>query len=705
MKLHPIQNSFEAGELSPRMLGRSDADTYRNGVLSGKNMVVDIRGPMRSRAGSEHAYTFEAECARLETFQVDANSYFNAIFSPLRLDISSLTGAVATSNFVSNGNFLLGDVDWTPITNAGGSVLFEAGICHLDGAGAATSFATIRQPIDILDGAIDHSLIIESFGTGLYEIRIGTTAGASDILNTVTDLRRVDILFNPGGVGATTIWLDITAPQDVVRSLTSVAVPDDITPLGFDTPWTCQHIPELYFVPAPDGEAVYVLHRGVQTHKITYDDETDTFDLIPVTFTDTGEDPLWVRPPEWGPGIYDPWPGVGTIYQGRLWLMSTRDDLEAMWGSRSGEYEKFYIEDTDNIVANDAILNVPMENFGRIQWVLGTKRLVVGTINAEYVITSTDGLIRPNDIQILKQSTYGSKAIQPIQIDDQILYVSPDGRKVRAMSYLERADNWISEDLTLLAEHLTKAKVIDMVWAPNPDNLLTCLLADGIAITCTYDHNINVAAWTPHETTGFITSMAVGHVLGSSYRNVLVKRQVGKFSYEVVPVIEGSTPLDSFVRKANVIPFNTVEGLDHLEGYEVQIIADGAVHPTRTVVGGIVTLQNEYTDVYVGLGYSKKLITLPFDKGSATGSGAAHFKRYNKILVRVLDSAKPIINGDRPPTRNPSTPMNTAELPRTEDVEVANLGWDRSALVTIEQDLPLALTVIAIFGELGQENF
>lgn len=710
MKLHPIQNTFEAGELSPRMLGRSDTDTYSKGLLSGKNMVIDVRGPARSRSGSEHQLTLTADCARLEVFQVEANSYFNMLFTPLRLDIGSPTGSVATSNYIKNGYFLQGDDDWTIAVNAGGSVLFLPGVCDMKGGDNPASYAILRQPINITNGDEDQALIISSLGTDPFDILVGTTAGGNDILNTTSTQQRFEAIFNPGIAGPITIWLDIVVNTDANKFITSVVMPDDDTALGFDTPWTCQHIPELYFVPSPGGEAIYILHRTVQPHKLIYDDETSVFDLTLVTFEDpdiggTPEDPLWIRPLEWGPGLFDSWPGVGAIYQGRLWLMSTRNELQSIWGSRSGSFEKFYVADDDNVVADDAILNLPLESYGRIQWAFGSKRLVLGTINAEYILSSSDGLLRPTDIQPVKQSAYGSKQIRPIQVDDQIIYVSADGRKVRAMSYLERADNWISEELTLLSEHLTKASIIDMAWAPNPDALLVCVLANGSTVTCTYEHNVNIIAWTPNETQGFVSSMAIGHVLGFSVGNMLVKRLSTEFSYETVRPIEFSQPLDSHIHKSDVIPFDFVEGLEHLEGLEVQVVADGVMHPVRTVTGGQIDLNKEYLSVRVGLGFAKRLITLPFDKGSATGSGASHFKKFNKILVRLLDSAKPKINGDRPPTRNPSTPMNTPELPRTEDVEVINLGWDREALITIEQDLPLSLTVVAIFGELGQESF
>ena len=47
--------------------------------------------------------------------------------------------------------------------------------------------------------------------------------------------------------------------------------------------------------------------------------------------------------------------------------------------------------------------------------------------------------------------------------------------------------------------------------------------------------------------------------------------------------------------------------------------------------------------------------------------------------------------------------MNTIQPTDTHRAEVYNLGWDINSVVTIEQDLPLACTVVSIAGEMAQE--
>jgi len=703
MKLHLIQNSFELGELSPLMLGRSDTGPYQKGLAYCENMFVDSRGPIKSRAGTRHGYSFDAQCARLETFQVDPNVYFNIVFTDFQATITSLTGGVPAEDLILNPFFANNGLGWDQVEVGGGSaVAFETGLATMIAGNGGGSFAGIREEVALAEGTIEHTVVVTTFGTDEYTIKIGSAAGLDDYFSDVSSLGRFEAVFTPGVAGPIPVFIEIAAQQSNTVFCTAVHLFDATKgEVGFATPWPCDALRDIYFVDAPGGHTIYALHREYQPQKITYDIDTHTFQIIPVTFADPVGPPIHTAPPEWGAGN---WPGVGAIFQGRLWLMSTIKENEWMWGSRSGEYEQFFVTDIDNIVANDAIMAVPMEHYGIIQWAIGTKNLVIGTINGEYIITGSDGLIRPTDMQIQRQSAYGSAHVQPRQVNDQILYVSGDRRKIRAMHYADSANNWISNDLLFLSEHLSEPNIIDIGWAQNPDNLLWATLANGNMLSCTYERNNEIIGWAHHTTQGKFIDLAIGEIAGLSTVNVLTQRVPGAFEYELMPPKHLSIPLDASVRKNDDIPFTVVEGLEHLEGMTVQVIANDAMHPDLVVTGGQVTLNKPYTDVYVGLGFTARAITLPIDQGSRTGSGASHKKRWNRIFVRVLDSAKPLINGQRAPTRNPVTPMDTPELPRTEDIDVGNLGWSEAAIVTIEQDLPLTLTLIAMFGSLAQED-
>jgi hypothetical protein len=95
--------------------------------------------------------------------------------------------------------------------------------------------------------------------------------------------------------------------------------------------------------------------------------------------------------------------------------------------------------------------------------------------------------------------------------------------------------------------------------------------------------------------------------------------------------------------------------------------------------------------------------TLEPDLGSQAGSAMGFTKRFSAITARIYGSAIPFINGQQPPVRTISTPMNTREPNKTQDVSVTNLGYNDGSVV-ISQSLPYKLTLTGIFGKLSQNK-
>jgi hypothetical protein len=148
-----------------------------------------------------------------------------------------------------------------------------------------------------------------------------------------------------------------------------------------------------------------------------------------------------------------------------------------------------------------------------------------------------------------------------------------------------------------------------------------------------------------------------------------------------------------------------VTGLDHLEGETVQILIDDAVYPAQIVTNGAVTISLPSTfaskTIEVGLGFVSTLKTLKIEAGASTGSVAqGKKKRYNEVIVRLLDTVGATINGDQLPFRSSADEMGQPIPAFTGDKRVTNLGWDRSGQITIQQTQPLPITILGIAGSL-----
>src|SRR5690606_26192203 len=82
---------------------------------------------------------------------------------------------------------------------------------------------------------------------------------------------------------------------------------------------------------------------------------------------------------------------------------------------------------------------------------------------------------------------------------------------------------------------------------------------------------------------------------------------------------------------------NTIAGLGHLEGKELSILADGTVHPRRTVTGGSITLDRPHGIVNVGLPYRGHVETLELNVPGGEPVRAQKKLAY-KVAIQVLDS-------------------------------------------------------------------
>jgi hypothetical protein len=90
-------------------------------------------------------------------------------------------------------------------------------------------------------------------------------------------------------------------------------------------------------------------------------------------------------------------------------------------------------------------------------------------------------------------------------------------------------------------------------------------------------------------------------------------------------------------------------GLDHLEGRQVRILADGAVVEGQTVTGGSITLPTAASKVHIGLGYQARFKLLQAEiRGAPTAQGLR--KRLIRLLARLIDAGSLLIgnkHGDR----------------------------------------------------------
>ncbi len=678
------------------MQERSETEGYAKSVSKMLNCIPLPQGPTLNRDGFAFQQEFDGhEHGRIKAIQRNATAYMAVAF--INNEVRAFTdqgSPLAVFHPISqNPSFAAFGKDWDTITDGdiSSTVDFNHYACIISCDSEDNRFAGIKQ--DAINPSWSHTpeieIIIESNvedNDNVLNLMVGTTDGGADLLQESINLNSQSFELAPNMqriyVQVRTEGETTSGPVVVSRFSVTVAQPKD----EVVTPYVGVELYQLKFIPSAADGVVYVTHPNHPPYQLSYDGVYDNLNFDIVIFTE--------QPAEW---VENNYPSCGVVHKNRLWLAGTPNEPSQLWASKISAQTDF----TYGALETDA-LSVVSQYPGQILWMVSSKSLAFGSASGENIITSDGPTIFIGDIQIDRQSTYGSADVQAVQAGDKILYVTVDRGKFQAMQYDRNSENWLSDELSFPSSHLVKGGQHDFSWQKNPVSLFWIVRADGTLACMSYNRPMDIVGWAGHDTQGKFVSVDIGQKGVETRILALVNRGDGKLKFEQSN--SNGPPMDSKVTVVLDPPGTIVSGLDHLEGKLCQVVADGAVHPDRTVVGGGITLQLSATRVQVGRGFRKQITTLPFDKGSDKGSGRAYMKRYKDVYVKLLDSHVPFINGKQAPIRYPSTPMGEAEDTTSNMVKVHSLGYSRGAKIDIIQDGPLSLKLQGIYGEVSQDK-
>jgi hypothetical protein len=155
--------------------------------------------------------------------------------------------------------------------------------------------------------------------------------------------------------------------------------------------------------------------------------------------------------------------------------------------------------------------------------------------------------------------------------------------------------------------------------------------------------------------------------------------------------------------------FTTFSGLEPYEGQTIDILTDGAVHPSRTVVDGEIELQYGAGRVHLGYGYQSLIETQRPSGGANSGSAQGQLGAIDRVITRMSNSLGGKIGPseellDEMLFRKASDAMDAPPVLFSGDIE---MGWpdgystDRTIVFVQDQPLP---SVIEGFGSAVQVN-
>ena len=749
-KVSAAKQNFTAGELTQRLFGRTDLGRYDNGATTVENFLVQPHGGLSRRPGTRYIAEVKTSSAktRLIRFQFNVeqvyviemgNNYMRFYKDGGQIVDGSSNAIELTTTYTTAQ---VPDVKFAQTAD----VMYLVHPAHPPRKLTRSSHTSWSiTDVDLKRGAmLDPNITTTTLLANGRTGNVNITASAS--LFTSNDVGRL-VQLHKGFAKITSITsatVAVAAVQELEDGRTELMPTYACTTISFhegDPDSTgLEHNDRL------EDTAGNFIDQGFEVGmRVTLTGSTSNnfTNLLVVAVTDTtlviapGNDLAaeaagdsvtlvgsLVADKKWRLGAFfiGSYPSTVAFYEQRLVFAGTSNQPQTMFFSQSGDFENFEIG-TD---ADDGLqYTIGSNEVNVIRYLVSSSQLVVGTSGGEFVVRASgfDEPLTPTNTQIKQQTTFGSAPIQPLLIGNSTLFIQRAKRKLRELAFSSESDSYVAPDMTILADHITDGGIEEMAYQQEPDSVAWLVRADGVLACMTFRREEQVVAWHRHIVGGAFGSgnavvESVATIPGDIDEDqvwVIVKRTINGATKRYVEYLSGfdfGTDVGNAFFVDSGLTYSgsaatTISGLNHLEGQSVAILADGAAHANKTVSSGSITLDRSVTKAQIGLPFTSKLETLRIDAGSAMGSSQGKNKRIGEVTVRLFRTVGLKIGTsstelDTIPFRSSSDSMDTALSLFTGDKTAEfNGGYDDDATITIIQDLPLPMTILAIFPTLS----
>ena len=543
---HAFTN-FTAGELSPRLDGRTDVNKYFNGCSRLENFIIHPHGGASRRPGTKFIASVKtaANATRLIPFEFSVTQTYVLEFGHNYFRIYKDGGQVVSSGSAVEVATPYGTSDLSAIKFTQSADLMY--LVHPDysprvisrSSHTAWTIAEVafrRGPMQ--DENSTTTTLVASASTGNPNI----TASAS--LFVATDVGRI-IKLHEGYAkisSITSATVAVAAVQENSDGRTELLPSYTADTIGFAegdpsstglehndriTDSTGDFVTQGFKV----GQFITVTGAGTSgnnvTNKLVVQVTADTILLAPSADLVTeaaGQDVTIVgvlaASTSWSFGAFSAttgFPSTVTFFEERLVFANTATEPQTLFFSVSGDFTDF----AEGITSGSSLTyTIGSNQVNVIRYLVAARSLIVGTSGGEYVVTSgTQEPLNPTNTQIKRQTTYGTADIQPVQVGNVTLFVQRAKRKVRELGYNYDADSYTAPDLTILAEHITESGIKEFALQQEPDNIVWCVLENGKLVGMTYRREEQVVAWHEHIIGGRFGTCTV---TVSDYSNIAV---------------------------------------------------------------------------------------------------------------------------------------------------------------------------------------
>lgn len=762
MSIRHVHRSFGGGEISPDLAGRIDDAKVQSGVALCRNFIVTPQGPVENRAGFEfvRAVKDSTKATRLIPFTYSTTQtmvieigagYFRFHTMGATLLLAGVPYEVVSPyaeaelfdiHYVQSADVLtlvhpshpprelrrLGPTNWT-LT----AVAFTPTV---------TAPLNVRaKPRGFTVAKYDYSYVVCAIGAdGVQESvasKIGSNGATIQIWLVTQANPAVFSTLSPHGLtvadyvgisgaigmpqinGSFTVDTTPSATTFTLKDLDGVVVDSTSYPTYADLTGTLRRLVRGNLFETGSTNTISWDAVALATRYNVYKLQGGIYGYIGETAGLSIVDDNIAPDLSKTPPLYDTamqaagdYPGAVSYYEQRRCFAGSIERPQVMTMTKSGtESNLSYslpVRDDDRVA-----FRVAAREANTIRHIVPLTQLLLLTSSAEWRVTSVNSdAITPSTISVRPQSYVGASNVQPVTVNNTCIYGAARGGHVQEIGYNWQANGFVTGDLSLRSAHLfDNYSVRDIAYAKAPMPIVWMVSSSGKLLGFTYVPEQQVGAWHQHDTDGVFESCTAVAEGNEDSLYCVVRRTVNGASVRYVERMASrqfDAAQDAFFVDCGLsysgLPVTSFAGLGHLEGKEVAILADGAVHPRRTVVAGAVTLDNAASVVHVGLPITADLQTMPLAAQTDGGFAQGRVKNVNKAWLRVLRSSGIFVGPDV--DKLTEAKQRTTELygspPELKTAEIPVMltpSWQDGAQVFVRQRDPLPLTVLAMTVE------
>jgi len=466
MTISYVQQSLTGGEVTPELFAKFSDAKYQTGLKTCENFIVRPQGPAENRPGTQFVreVRYSDKATRLIPFNFNINQ-------TLVIEVGDLYFRFHTEG----ATLLSGGTPYQVVSPYLEADLFD--LHFVQSADVITITHENYPPAELRrTGATAWTYAVIDFDPPLTAV-VGVTAVASG--HTTADKYDYEYVVTA---------FDADQIRESVASASATDAGNLLDTGGIVTiSWTAKAGASKY--------RVYKQQGGI----FGYIGETDATSLVD---DNIGPD-LSIVPPEYETvfASTNNYPRTASYFEQRRTFAGTITEPQKIWMTKSGtESAMSYslpVRDDDRIK-----FQVASREANPILHVVPMDQLLLLTSSAEWRVTSVNSdAITPATISVRQQSVNGASLVQPVIVNNSVVYCASRGGRVRELGYSFEVGGYITGDLGLRSTHLFDGQeIVQLAYSQAPDPIIWAVSDSGLLLGVTYVPEQKVGAWHKHST-------------------------------------------------------------------------------------------------------------------------------------------------------------------------------------------------------------